>query len=556
VVRSLLALTLFASSPALAVSGGPDAYGYVYNDTDSDFLVLRFIGTDLGLWDDAENYLTLPWAFPFYGNTYTEVMVGSNGGIRFANTGTVHHNNNSLPYSGASAPDIAVYWDDLNPQTTGAGVYHYYDTGTDRVIISWEEATHGVTSGTSGISVQAHLYPSGNIEFHYLDVDFGNASISKGASATVGIQDKAGGGYLSGYYLQRSYNSSVLNATDALLFEPSGVSTCGDGDSDGHNDDSCGGDDCDDGDGDIYPGALEQCDSIDSDCDGDMTEGCGAPDADDDGDPDSTDCEPNNPAVYNGAADIVDNGIDEDCNGTDTVSCYHDNDLDGHGGSSPHTDPDGDCDDIGQNDFSTDCDDGAPGTYPGAAEICDLIDQDCDSNIVETYGDLDGDGEPDCVDLDVDGDGFEGPNGNNQDCNDTDASLYPPDNCVEGDTDTDTDTDTDSDTDTDTDSDADADTDSDTDADTDSDTDTDTDSDADADTCEDCDGDGYTASIDCNDDNELIHPGATEVDGDGVDNDCDGVTDFVGLGCGCTSTGGSSGWLIVGMAALLARRRR
>jgi len=40
----------------------------------------------------------------------------------------------------------------------------------------------------------------------------------------------------------------------------------------------------------------------------------------------------------------------------------------------------------------------------------------------------------------------------------------------------------------------------------------------------DFDDDGYEAQVDCDDENEEVHPGATEVC-DGVDNDCDGETD-------------------------------
>ncbi|MCA9489444.1 MAG: putative metal-binding motif-containing protein [Myxococcales bacterium] len=39
------------------------------------------------------------------------------------------------------------------------------------------------------------------------------------------------------------------------------------------------------------------------------------------------------------------------------------------------------------------------------------------------------------------------------------------------------------------------------------------------------DGDGYLSDVDCDDTNADIHPDATEIDGDGVDSDCDGEDD-------------------------------
>jgi len=63
--------------------------------------------------------------------------------------------------------------------------------------------------------------------------------------------------------------------------------------------------------------------------------------------------------------------------------------------------------------------------------------------------------------------------------------------------------------------------------------------------CPDADGDGFSSAggacgpRDCNDSNPLINPGAREICGDGVDNDCDGNTDSADRECNGTDCVGS-----------------
>lgn len=72
-----------------------------------------------------------------------------------------------------------------------------------------------------------------------------------------------------------------------------------------------GGDDCDDTDATIHPGAVEiPNDGIDQDCDGEdlVTDGDG------DGFPASEDCNDEDASIHPGATELI-NGVDDDCDG-------------------------------------------------------------------------------------------------------------------------------------------------------------------------------------------------------------------------------------------------
>ena len=322
--------------------------------------------------------------------------------------------------------------------------------------------------------------------------------------------------------------------------------------------------DCDDTDPTVHPNATEACNGIDDNCNGEVDESLLTAyyaDADGDGygdpatqtwacDPpagtvsNGDDCDDGDPAINPGAEEILCNGLDDDCDGIveDPPPITYHADADGDGYGDPAVSMDQACgvpDGYVLDD--SDCDDGDAGVYPGAVEVCNQRDDNCNGQVDEGlpeesyYQDLDGDGwgssvsvtgctmpdgyvlllgdcddldpgihpeaeevcgdgvdqdcdgvDPDCPPADEDGDGF--PAG--EDCDDRDSTVYPGAEEVCGDG-----------------------------------VDQDCDGADQACPCVDEDGDGRCADEDCDDQDPTAYPGAEEVCGDQVDNDCDGEVD-------------------------------
>ncbi len=167
--------------------------------------------------------------------------------------------------------------------------------------------------------------------------------------------------------------------------------------------------------------------------------GAGGIDADNDGYTEDVDCIDTNAAVNPGAAEVC-NGIDDNC---DTLVDDDDPNLDTSSTTTFYSDADGDA--YGMNPIEAcdrpdgyvtndlDCNDDAASVNPGATEVCDERDNDCDgliddeddsldlSTATTAYIDLDGDGygSEEVFACNVEGAELGG------DCNDGDASIYP-----------------------------------------------------------------------------------------------------------------------------------
>jgi uncharacterized protein (TIGR03382 family) len=155
---------------------------------------------------------------------------------------------------------------------------------------------------------------------------------------------------------------------DALDHLDAAASLCMscDRDGDGWLSPECGGEDCDDRDPTVYPGAPDTWyDGVDSDCDGwsDFDQDRDGFDSADHARPDGTfgpDCDDLDPEINPAAREIWYDGVDQDCDGLSDYDQDKDGfDSAGHGGD--------------------DCNDVDPTVYPGAPDPeGDGVDRDCD----------------------------------------------------------------------------------------------------------------------------------------------------------------------------------
>ena len=161
--------------------------------------------TTLALGDDDVATVTLPegFSFSFNGQSITTVFVGANGGIRVS-AGSIVASNGALSFS-TGTPDIAPYWDDLDPSVAGRVMTHFDGS---RFVIGWHDVHHA--SG-GAVNVQAHLFADGRIEFHYGNVGLTGGTSAYGGSATIGVRGSTAALTIS------QNDDTVLQAANALV---------------------------------------------------------------------------------------------------------------------------------------------------------------------------------------------------------------------------------------------------------------------------------------------------------------------------------------------------
>jgi len=195
-------------------TGGPDAFGYRFADSDGvegprfEWIDIAAEASPLALSGDDENSGPIPigFDFPFYGDSFDVVYVSSNGWLSFTSDRSSYGNPPALPASGPTVPEnlLAPFWDDLDLRGAPAVSYH---GDASRFVVQFTDV--GRFSSAARLTFQVVLFPSGRIVFQYLSM------LGVLDSATVGIQN---GSRTSGLLV--AYNEDYVHDALALEFAP------------------------------------------------------------------------------------------------------------------------------------------------------------------------------------------------------------------------------------------------------------------------------------------------------------------------------------------------
>ncbi len=200
-------------------AGGPDLAGNFWIDSDQpggpsfSWIDVSGTGTDLiSLFDDDNHsgFLEMGFDFPYYGNTYNRICIGSNGIIGFDTTAMHRRQKTVLPNTNYPNGILAWLWDDLDPtDSDNLNGHVYFDTTGGRVVIQFVDYSEYQGDAGDVITAEVILYPDGTIKFQYLAIAPG-FDVN---SCTVGIESPDG---LDG--LQVAYVTPYLHDNLAIVF--------------------------------------------------------------------------------------------------------------------------------------------------------------------------------------------------------------------------------------------------------------------------------------------------------------------------------------------------
>ncbi len=171
-------------------SGGPDAFGYRWGDSDKpdgpdfEWNDITGVGTQVTLGDDDATLIPIPFLFPFYDTEWFEFALSSNGYLTFGSDWTASANG-PIPDPDQPNEFIAPFWEDLDP-SQGGTIHYYAPVGAAEVIVQFTDVPIGFGTVGGEYTFQVILRSDGTILFEYLEM------VGYVEGATIGIENPDG----------------------------------------------------------------------------------------------------------------------------------------------------------------------------------------------------------------------------------------------------------------------------------------------------------------------------------------------------------------------------
>ncbi|MCU0457074.1 MAG: gliding motility-associated C-terminal domain-containing protein [Bacteroidales bacterium] len=169
---------------------------------------------------DDESYgpFNIGFTFTFFGNTYTQFYVNSNGQILFG-AGASTGDEVAIPNAAAPNNFIAALWDDLIVSSSGKILYTTIGASPNRKLII--QATNmgfypnPIFMGTFLVTLQE---TSNKIQIQYRIIIDNTSDRAHGGSATIGLENSTGSAGVQYAY----HSNTAISTGKAISFTPSG----------------------------------------------------------------------------------------------------------------------------------------------------------------------------------------------------------------------------------------------------------------------------------------------------------------------------------------------
>jgi len=190
-----------------------DAFGYHCRIEPFSFIDAT---QDTGMYgDDTATQIDLPFAFPFYGQSYTTAYVSTNGYLNFLGW-NAYLGNDTIPTPWDPNGAIYLFWDDL---VVGGGAPDgsvrtevLGEAPNRQFVIEWRNVQFCCTS-SEYVRFEVILYENGEILTQYTSIDANDRE--QGGSATLGIENETGT-----IALQYSNNEPAITEALAVRYIP------------------------------------------------------------------------------------------------------------------------------------------------------------------------------------------------------------------------------------------------------------------------------------------------------------------------------------------------